>query len=306
MSAEANAGSNIGTTAPGGARVCWTSARDGLRLAWTEHAPAAPAGSENGTDIICLAGMTRNARDFSDIAQWLAARGRRVICPDYRGRGLSAYDPNPANYRVETYLDDLRAVLTAAGVHRAVVIGTSLGGIMAMAMGVVTPTVLAGALINDIGPEIKMDTLDGVAAHIRAGRTFSNWDEAAGYLREAFPELPAHNDEEWLTAVRATYREGRDGRIAFDYDPAVAHALNNPNRPETIDIWRFYNSLARIPLAVVRGADSRIFPAELMERMADRRPGGLISAVIENVGHAPSLNEPKSREAVQELLAATG
>lgn len=286
-----------------------TSARDGLRLAWAERPPENPPQTP-AADVVCLAGMTRNSRDFEGLSAWLAACGRRVICPDYRGRGLSAYDSNPANYRAETYLDDLRAVLTAAGVHRAAVIGTSLGGVLAMAMGAYMPAVIAGAVINDIGPEIEMSALDGAAAHLRARKTFARWDEAAAYLRANFPGLPAHNDEDWLAVARATYREGRDGRLVFDCDPAVGRALDSPDRPEKIDIWRLFNSLARVPLAAVRGADSQIFPAGLLERMAETRaaaPGGaLIRTVISGVGHTPSLNEPASREVIAALLAATG
>ena len=166
------------------------SAQDGLQLYWRDYGNALSPR----LPVLCLSGLTRNSRDFTELAERLSLT-RRVLCPDYRGRGFSARDPNWRNYEARTYLNDVLHVLTAADVHRAVVIGTSLGGLLAMALAVLRPTSVAGIVLNDIGPEITPGGLERILAYIGTNRPQPDWDTALvkpllrgrGYVQDLWP-----------------------------------------------------------------------------------------------------------------------
>jgi len=247
-------------------RECRYTAQDGLSLYYRDYGDAdAPA-----TPVLCLAGLTRNARDFHRLALRLAA-GRRVLCPDYRGRGRSDYDPDSANYRPETYLNDIRHLLAATGAHRVVVIGTSMGGLLAMAMGAAMPTALAGVILNDVGPEVEASGIERILAYIGADRPHPDWDSAAADLKTMFPHLSLSSDDEWRAAARATWREGADGTLHVDWDVKLVEALRNGPPPP--DLWPMFRSLAPFPTLAIRGALSDVLSAATFEKMAAMRPG---------------------------------
>ena len=277
--------------------------RDGLMLAYRDY-PVASEVSGKST-VLCLAGMTRNAKDFDALAPWINGFGHRVLCPDYRGRGLSEYDPDAANYRPEVYLDDIRHLLIVAGVHRVTVVGTSLGGLLAMGMSAATPTLLAGAVLNDIGPEIHMGDLNSVDGYIGSDPKFSSWSQAVDHIKKWFPDFPAISDEEWEVIAKCGYQQQPDGTIVFDFDPAIGAVLRDPTSPAVVNVWPLFTGLRQFPLASIRGAKSDLFPAKLMDRMAAEHTG-LLQATVPNVGHAPSLNEPESRDTIRELLSNAG
>src|SRR5579864_4508779 len=133
----------------------WTTP-DGLQLSGRDYAGAA---AEARLPVICLHGLTRNARDFEDLAPRIAARGRRVLALDVRGRGQSAWDPQPMRYVPATYAGDVLALLDALGIARAVFIGTSMGGLITMVVGALRPSAVAAAVINDVGPELTPEGL---------------------------------------------------------------------------------------------------------------------------------------------------
>ena len=182
------------------------TAQDGLSLYYRVYGDA----DARGISVLCLPGLTRNSRDFDSVARRLSA-DRRVFCPDYRGRGRSDYDPNPKHYIPATYLNDLRHLLVATGTAPVVVIGTSLGGLLAMAMGAAMPTALAGAVLNDIGPDVGDEGLGKILDYISTDRTHADWDSAARDLRGMFPSLSLETDADWLDAAKGTWREGGDG-----------------------------------------------------------------------------------------------
>jgi len=276
------------------------TARDGLDLYFREYA-APDVGAGPRPAILCLPGLTRNAKDFHRPALRLRGLGWRVVCPDTRGRGRSPRDPDPANYRMETYLDDVRNLLCTLGLHRVVVIGTSMGGVLAMAMAAAMPTVLAGVVLNDVGAVVPGAGLRPVIEAIRSERSFANWDEAVRVLRRTFSDLPADTDADWLELTRATFVEGPDGRIRGDWDPAiVAPLLDLP--PGDTDLWRLFRALRRVPTGVVRGARSDILSADILAAMIRDRPG-LIHATVPDVGHPPNLREQQSKEVIDAVLA---
>ncbi len=271
------------------------TAEDGLRLFFRDYGdPAADA-----TPVLCLTGLTRNSRDFHALATRLSST-RRVVCPDYRGRGLSDYDPDWRHYEPATYLNDIRHLLALANLHRVVVIGTSLGGLLAMAMAVAMPGALAGVVINDASPELDPDGLGRILDYIGRDRPQPDWASAVREVRRLFPGVACKSDEEWLGVARGTYREGADGVLRFDWDVNIAKALGAP--PPADMLWRLFRALRPFPTLALRGARSDIVSEAAFERMAAEHPR-LERVLVPGVGHAPSLAEPEAAAAIDRFLA---
>lgn len=262
------------------------TAQDGLSLYYREYGGT----GLQGTPVLCLAGLTRNSRDFHRVALRLCS-DRRVLCPDYRGRGRSDYDPDSSNYQPATYLNDIRHLLALEGIGKVIVIGTSLGGLLAMAMGAAMPTVLAGIALNDVGPEIGGTGLARIVAYVGTDRPHSDWASAARDLATMFPHLSLDSDAAWEAAARATWREGDDGILHYDWDVRIAEPLRNGAPPS--DLWPLYRSLRNLPVIAIRGAMSDILSAETLTRMAEMHPG-LQAVTVPGAGHVPTLNEPEA------------
>ncbi len=275
------------------------TARDGLSLYFRDYGlPASPRAGAPA--ILCLGGLTRNSKDFHKPALRLKD-SYRVICPDYRGRGRSDRDPNPDNYVPETYIDDIRHLLCLLNLHRVVVIGTSMGGIMAMAMSVAMPTVVVGAILNDVGWRVPAAAVAPIVASLEKEKTFSTWDEAVDSLRRGFPDLPAETDAEWLELTEATFIEGPDGQIRRDWDnDIVKPLLRHP--PGDTDLTAYYGGLAGVPTGVVRGVLSHLLPADMLAEMAAARTD-LLHGTVPGVGHPPNLREPEAIEVIDGVLA---
>lgn len=253
-----------------------------------------------GTPVLCLGGLNRNSKDFHPLARRLA-RERRVLCPDYRGRGRSQYDPDWRGYRFQVLADDVRHLLAAAGVHRVVIIGTSLGGLLAALLGVGAPTLPAGVLVNDIGPRIEPDAVARIVTYLQDTRPLPDLEAAARHMRETFPDLSARNDADWLRIAQATYRQDGDGRLHCDWDPAIVEPFLRENPiPETLRAM--FQALGRVPITALRGEKSDLLSAETFALMADDIPG-LVRVQVPGVGHTPNLGEPEAREAIDALLA---
>ncbi len=271
------------------------TSRDGLNLYFRDSGdPLSPQ-----TSVLCLPGLTRNARDFAALAKRLSAT-RRVLCPDYRGRGHSDYDSNWRNYRPETYLDDIRHMLALAGIGRVVVIGTSMGGILAAGMAVAMPTALAGAVINDVGPEIGIRGLDRIVNYIRDAGPLPDWNAAVAKLRANFPNLPAYSDGDWLKIAEATYRESHDGLLYPDWDVRLVNPLLE-NGTEGYNLMALFSALRALPVLLVRGERSDVLQADAFERMGRLLPAAR-RLTVPGVGHAPSLSEPLAQDALDEFL----
>ncbi|MFN0043093.1 MAG: alpha/beta fold hydrolase [Alphaproteobacteria bacterium] len=272
------------------------SAQDGLALYCREYGERA----SRRVPVVCLTGLTRNSKDFHALASRLG-RDRRVLCPDYRGRGRSQYDVDWRNYQPRAYLDDLRHLTTLAQVPRAVFIGTSMGGLLSAAMAIMSPTSVAGIVMNDCGPDLDPSGLARIFAYIGCDRVQRNWLEAAEELRAMFPDLPLNGDEAWLDMARSTFREGEDGRLHFDWDVNLARPLVS-GMASIPDLWVIFQGLAKIPTVAVRGARSDVLSTATFARMAATNRD-LAAVVVPGVGHAPSLSEPAARAAIDALLA---
>ncbi len=256
------------------------------------------------TPVLCLAGLTRSTPDFHELALHLSAK-RRVLCLDLRGRGQSAYDPDPGNYNPATYLSDIGHLLNVTSCHRIIVIGTSLGGILTMAMGAARPTALAGVILNDIGPEIDPTGVARINGY--AGKTPAAMDleQAAKHLEQLFSAAyPDWGDEQWREEALRIFRRREDGMLVQDYDPAVAH-MTTAQDDSPVDFWPFFKSLAHIPALAIRGALSDILSVETFARMAEVKPD-LIQLSLPNRGHVPQLTEPVCIAAIDDFLETHG
>ena len=273
----------------------WLSA-DGLSLHARDYAAAEGRAR---LPVICLHGLTRNARDFDALAPWIAARGRRVLAVDIRGRGLSARDPD-ASYWLPAYADDVRGLADALGIARAIFIGTSMGGLITMELAALAPALIAGAVINDVGPVLAAEGLARIGAYVGNAPVFDTWDEAAVYLqRQNEAALPHYRTQDWRHMARRMFRE-QDGRVAADYDPAIATAFGTGPLPA--DPWERWHGLARgRPILLLRGGLSDLLAAGDATRMVTEHETARLREVP-NVGHAPMLDEPEALAAIGTFL----
>ena len=273
----------------------WTS-EDGLRLHYRDY-----PGPADKPPLVCLPGLTRNARDYEDVAAKLSGN-RRVLCLDFRGRGDSDYAKDPASYVPPIYARDLAALLDQAGIDRFVALGTSLGGLVTMLFAASQPDRVAGAILVDVGPEVSAEGIARIRSYVGQGRSFETWMHAARALQElqggAYPDYAA---ADWLRLAKRTMTLGSNGRIVFDYDMKIAEPFANGDNAVPPDLWPCWNALAGRPLLVLRGEQSDILTPETVARMLDEAPGAEL-VTVPRVGHAPTLDEPEAVAAIERLL----
>ncbi len=277
----------------------WTS-RDGLKLHYRDYAARDGAGGR--PPVICLPGLTRNARDFEAVAERIGGDWR-VLCPEMRGRGDSAYARDSDSYNPKQYIDDVAMLLDEAGIDRFAVIGTSLGGLMTLVMAMMMPQRIAGAVLNDVGPVIEAAGLERIKGYVGQGRSFPTWMHAARAVEEtqgsAFPD---YQTADWLEAAKRVLVLGSNGRIVFDYDMKIAEPFAKVDAGAQADLWPGVSGLAGKPMLIVRGALSDLLSPATVAQMLDRMPGS--EAVdVARVGHAPMLTEPEAVAAIDRWLA---
>lgn len=290
------------------------SVADGAGRPWAEHRVAladglglhcrdypGPAADAARPAALCLPGLTRNCRDFEPLALHLAARFR-VLTPDLRGRGRSDPDPDWRRYRLDVYVDDMVALLDALGVRQALVVGTSLGGLVGMFLAAGHRDRVAALVLNDIGPELDPRGMLRIATGAGNSRAVATWEQAAADAREANAmALPEYTDADWSRFAHAVYREEAPGRIVRDVDPLIGRALREPNGPAP-DLWQAFDAIGGLPLLSIRGESSDLLSAATVERMSERH-GAMQTCLVPGRGHAPTLDEPVSRAALDAFLA---
>lgn len=271
----------------------------GLRLAAREYPGPAGINGPGARTVLCLHGLTRNGQDFAGLAAMLQG-GHRVLVPDQRGRGRSAYDPQPANYNLLVQAQDMWALLDHCQVERCAIVGTSMGALMAIVMASTRPDRIAGLVLNDAGPEIDPRGLARIAAYVGKGGAAANWDEAAAAVQAVHgAAYPTYDAVDWLRMARATYVE-EAGSLRLDYDPALAQAFAGGGAASA-DMWPAFAVLNRVPGLLLRGDRSDILSADTAARTATRFPG-LELVTVPDRGHAPDLTEPASLAAIQSFL----
>lgn len=269
---------------------------DGLKLHARDY------GDEHAAlTVLCLPGLSRNARDFEPVAERLAPTFR-VICAEQRGRGRSAYDPKPENYHPGTYVGDMVALLDHLKLDRVAIVGTSLGGLMAMMMAAGFPRRIAGIVVNDVGPELAVEGLVKIQSYIDRVTSVTNWQQAVEDVRLLFrASFPGYGEADWERMARALYREDEAGVPVLDFDPHIADNFK-ALEPKAIDLWPVFDAIPPIPFGLVRGKLSELLTGDIMAEMLRRRPD-IVSAEIDDAGHAPTLDEGPSRAVIDRVLA---
>ena len=267
------------------------SAPDGLRL----HVRSYGRASRPALPVVCLPGLARTAADFEALASALShdeARPRLVIALDYRGRGQSEYDRDPANYAFHTELADVLAVIVALDCTPAIFVGTSRGGILTMMLAALRPTAIAGAVLNDIGPVIEPKGLMRIKGYVGRLPQPRSVEEGAEVLRRLFDaQFPKLGPEDWLSAARRTFKQGEDGRLVPTYDVRLAKTMEGIEFERPLPtLWKEFDALANVPLMVIRGENSDILTVATLEAMREHH-GKMEIVEVPDQGHAPLLAE---------------
>lgn len=283
--------------------VFYTSS-DGLRLHAAEY------GDTNSPwlPVVCLPGLSRGARDFHHLAMHLSRhrhRPRRVVAFDYRGRGRSQWDEEVANYNPLTEMADILDGMAALGIGRAIVVGTSRGGIIAMLMGVARPNAIAGLVLNDIGPEIEPLGLARIKTYVGRTPAPDDWDDAAAILSRLHSgQFTSLSDREWQAFARMTYRD-EDGTPVSDYDPALAQTFEGVEFDQPMpDLWKEFETLGNIPILAIRGEHSDLLSEETVARMAETHDR-FDAVTIDGQGHPPLLLNTPILQRISAFITST-
>ena len=268
---------------------------DGLRLHFRDY-----RGGAGKPPILCLHGLTRNVRDFADFAERYSPRFR-VLALDFRGRGGSEYDPQPTRYNPLTYARDVIELLDQQQIAEAIFVGTSLGGLVTMAIAATQPHRIAATILNDIGPDVDPEGVQRILTYVGSDVRFASWDEAAKAIAaQQGTAFEHYTPADWLRMARRNCRE-EAGQIRFDYDMGIAEPFRAGGAMPTVDLWPFFLRLAEKRLLVVRGAKSNLLTADTAAKMQAAAPDMKL-ALVTAVGHAPELNEPEAIAAIEKFL----
>ncbi|MBQ8107020.1 MAG: alpha/beta hydrolase [Afipia sp.] len=275
---------------------------DGLKL----HAKV--IGPDNAAlPVLCLPGLTRTTDDFDDIARAIAtspSAPRKVVAVDYRGRGLSDYDPDPAKYAVPVELGDVLAIAASLGITRAILLGTSRGGLISMALAAAQPQLLAGVILNDIGPALEMEGLIKIKGYIANPPPRQTWDEAARGLKELFGSVfPSLTDADWMTWAHRAFREKAGGGLERTYDLKLAHTLDGLDPASPLpQVWELFDAMAGVPLMLIHGGLSDLLSVQGVQDMIARRPD-IDLVTVPDQGHAPLLADKPTMDRIVAFCA---
>ncbi|SMF78537.1 alpha/beta fold hydrolase [Allosphingosinicella indica] len=275
----------------------WNSS-DGLKLHYRDY-----PGPATRPPILCVPGLTRNARDFAAVAERLSPEWR-VLCIELRGRGESQHAKDAMSYMPITYVADIEALIAELGLDRFVMFGTSLGGLITMLLSMNDGGRIAGAMINDIGPVMEEGGLERIRGYVGRSQNWPTWMHAARYFSEAQRDVfPGWTRDQWLAFAKRVCRLNSKGRIVFDYDMRIAEPFKAPAQgPAGFDLWQAFAGLDGIPSLVVRGERSDLLTAATVAEMIRRNPA-MEAVTVPGVGHAPTLEEPEAVAAIDRLLA---
>ena len=271
--------------------------RDGLRLHYRDY-----PGASDKPPLLCLHGLTRNARDWAEFAG-RHSPGHRVLALEFRGRGGSDYDPVPARYLPTTYAADVIEMLDQLSIPDAIFVGTSLGGLVTMVIAATSPKRIRATILNDVGPDVDPAGIGRILSYVGNDVRFESWDAAADAIAANYgASFDRYTHDDWVKMAKRNCRE-ENGQIRFDYDMAIAEPFKNAGATPQPDLWPLFHALAAKPLLIVRGEKSDLLTAETASKMQAAAPNMKL-AVVEGVGHAPELNEPEAVAAIDDFLGS--
>jgi pimeloyl-ACP methyl ester carboxylesterase len=276
----------------------WYKSSENLRLYARDY------GNDSAElTLLCMHGLTRNSADFEELCDALL-HNYRLVVPDQRGRGYSDYDPNPTNYHPGTYAQDMFILIDQLKLNNLVLIGTSLGGLMAMGMNAMRPGIFRGVILNDIGPVVESAGLERIKSYVGKTEPARTWQEAVATAKlingAAFPD---YTDADWGRFAARVYELATDGSPHLRYDPAIAQPMAaDDTNAVPADLWPLFEALAKVPTLVVRGALSDILGAATVTEINRRKPD-LQTVEVPRVGHAPTLSEPEAFSALDSFLS---
>ena len=287
-------------TAPIPFQDVWWWSKDGIRLHARHYLPVDEA-ARAATPVLCLPGLTRNARDFDRLAPHVA-RHRPVYALEFRGRGESGYAKDAMTYTPITYVQDVVSLLDDVGIGRFALVGTSLGGIVSMLLSATLPGRVAALALNDVGPVIEEAGLEKIRGYVGSSVAYPTWVHAARAVAETFADTyPDWTLDDWLVFVKRTHKLAPEGRIVFDYDPNIAVPFRAPGGAVGVDLWPAFAMLKSVPTLILRGGLSDLFAETTADRMMTGLDKGKL-VTVPNVGHAPTLDEPVVVKAIDALL----
>jgi pimeloyl-ACP methyl ester carboxylesterase len=275
----------------------WWTAGDGLRLHYRDY-----AGGGDRPPIVCIPGLTRNARDFEGVAERLKGDWR-LICVELRGRGQSEYAKDAMTYLPPVYWQDVETLIAALELKRFLLFGTSLGGLITMLLAMADNTRIAAALLNDIGPDLEPQGLDHIRSYVGRSQSWPTWLHAARAICEMQQDrYPDWDIAQWLVYAKRLCRLTQSGRIVFDYDMRIAEPFKAPGGDSGFDLWSAFAGLKGVPSLVVHGEISDLLNRATVDRMLAENPA-MEAVTVPRVGHAPTLDEPQAAAAIDRLLA---
>lgn len=270
---------------------------DDLRLHYRDYA----GGADGRPALLCMPGLTRNVRDFENLANRLAPAWR-VIAVDFRGRGESAYSKNPASYVPLMYALDMGVLIRDLQLNSFVTVGTSLGGLVTMLMAESERERLKGVIFNDVGPEVEAAGIARIRSYVGRSGNWPTWLHAARALAANQVHVyPDYGIEDWLAMAKRLYRLSSSGRIAIDYDPRIAEPMRAASDQPPVDLWPTLEWLKPLPALILRGELSDVLAPATAARMIETLPLAEL-VTVPGVGHAPSLDEPEAQGAIDRLL----
>ena len=266
------------------------------RMAYLEWGDA-----HNPRVLVCVHGLTRCARDFDFLASELCAR-YRVVCPDVPGRGDSDWLKNPLDYVAPTYVNAMVALIARLGVESVHWLGTSMGGLIGMALASLPETPVTRLVLNDVGPVLTAASLDRIGTYVGMAPRFPDVEAAEQYVRAVSAPFGPHSDSQWRFLTEHVVRADPTGGYRVHYDPAIAVPFNAEKERKDVDLWKVYEAI-RCPTLLLRGEHSDLLTRETAAQMAERGPRARLSE-MKGVGHAPTLMHADQIAVVREFLLA--
>jgi pimeloyl-ACP methyl ester carboxylesterase len=286
---------STGSPAPFAERDVRCVSASGLhRMAYTEWGER-----DNPNVLVCVHGLTRNGRDFDDLARVLAS-DYRVICPDVVGRGRSDWLRDPAGYGFPQYVADMTVLLARLDVESVHWFGTSMGGLIGMFIASQEDSPISRLVLNDVGPLITGESLKRIGDYVGRAPKFETFEDAEKYIRLVSAPFGALSDAQWRHLTEYSLRHADDGRLEMCYDPGIGEPFRQALSFQDVDLWPIYDRI-RCPTLVVRGADSDLLKPETVQAMAARGPRPQ-TVEIPNVGHAPMFLEAEQIGIVRDFL----